>query len=379
MPNILQCNESFIVADTKGNLVRKLGSVLAKNGYQVINIDFTDMRNSYGYNPLDYIRYDRKRKKYLEEDIMRIAACLIPMESRNDPFWDLSARMYVEAMIGYVLECLPKKEHTLKYVCELVSQMSGEYFNKLFRELEELNPDSFAIKRYQAFQGSEKAEKTFESIHAVIAGKLNALNFDGPVAMYGKKNRVNFAELGKEKTAVFLTISDTDRSMDKLCNLFYTQALQMLCASADHDYADNRLPVPVRIILDDFATNVCIPDFDKIISVIRSREISVSIILQSITQLEGLYDHAKAMTIVNNCDNCLYLGGQDLETAQFIANKADKIPISILNMPLNEAYLFTRGREARLVQKFDVTTHEKYGEVENDGINAPVMEEQIDH
>ena len=283
MPNILQCNESIIVADTKGNLVRKLGSVLTKNGYQVINIDFTDMRNSYGYNPLDYIRYDRKRKKYVEEDIIRIAACLIPRETRDDPFWDLSARMYVEAMIGYVLECLPKREHTLKYVCELASTMSTEYFTKLFSELEELKPDSFAVKRYRTVRGNERAEKTYACIHAFIAEHLNALNFDGPVAMYENRNRIDFAELGKEKTAVFLTISDTDRSMDKLCNLFYTQALQMLCASADHDYADNRLPVPVRIILDDFATNVCIPDFDKIISVIRSREIYVSIILQSIT------------------------------------------------------------------------------------------------
>ena len=178
--------------------------------------------------------------------------------------------------------------------------------------------------------------------------------------MYSAPDRIRFQTLGQEKTAVFLTISDTDRSMDGLVNPFYTQALQALCASADRDYPDHRLPVPVRLILDDFATNACIPDFDKIISVIRSREISVSIILQSISQLDSVYGHSASMTIINNCDNCLYLGGQDVETARYIAAKANKTADTILNMPLDQAYLFTRGQKGRLVRKFDIRTHPDY-------------------
>ncbi len=160
--------------------------------------------------------------------------------------------------------------------------------------------------------------------------------------------------MGREKTAVFLTVSDTDRSMDRLADLFVTQAVHTLCRSADRDYGDSRLAVPVRFLLDDFAAGIFIPDFDKIISVIRSREISVSIILQSISQLESMYGHAGAMTIINNCDNCLYLGGQDVETARYISTRADKWIRTILEMPLDEAWLFTRGSRVRQVRKYQM-------------------------
>ncbi len=137
--------------------------------------------------------------------------------------------------------------------------------------------------------------------------------------------------------------------MDRLVSLFYAQALQVLCHSADTRYPDHRLPVPVRFILDDFATNAVIPDFDNITSVIRSRNISVSIILQSITQLNAIYGAQRAATITNNCDNCLYLGGQDPETARFISVKANKPVSTILGMGLEETYLFTRGQQPRSV------------------------------
>ena len=152
--------------------------------------------------------------------------------------------------------------------------------------------------------------------------------------------------------------------MDGIINLFYTQALQTLCEEADKHTKDGRLPVPVRIILDDFAANVEIPDFDKIISVIRSREIYVSVILQSVSQLNSMYGADRAMTIMNNCDNWLYLGGQDVTTSECIAVKANKLVDSILNMPLGEAYLFTRGEQAKMVRKFDIKRHAKYRELQ---------------
>ena len=143
-----------------------------------------------------------------------------------------------------------------------------------------------------------------------------------------------------------------------MTSLFYTQALQALIAEADKQ-PDNRLQIPVRLYLDDFA-NLLVPDMDKTISVIRSREISVSIVLQSITQLEGLYGHAKAMTIVDNCDHLLYLGGQSVETARFIGSKANKPVSTILNMPLDRAWLFERGALPREVRKYDLTRHPLY-------------------
>ena len=362
-PNLMQCNESMVITDTKGSLIHEVGPLLRGNGYQVIHIDFTDMEDSYGYNPLDYIHCDKETGKYSEQDIMSICACLVPIENERDPFWDLSARMYLAALVGYVMECLPPEEHTLQYVTEVFDLMSSDQFDKLFAELGVQNPDSFAYKKYTMFRGNRKAEKMHESIRGILIEKLDTLTYDGPVKLFNQPNKVEFSQLGKEKTAVFLSVSDTDRSSDRLVNLFYTQALQALCASADKDYQNHRLPVPVRFILDDFATNAEIPDFDKIISVIRSREIYVSIILQSLSQLNAIYGKDRAMTIINNCDNCLYLGGQDVDTARYISLKANRTVDSILNLPLNEAYLFTRGTLPQKVQKYDIKNHVRYREL----------------
>ena len=210
------------------------------------------------------------------------------------------------------------------------------------------------------FKDNKKAERMHESIRGIVAEKLDTLTFDGPLRMYTRPDKVDFAALGCEKTAVFLGISDTDRSSDRLVNLFYAQALHALCVSADKDYPDHRLPVPVRFILDDFAANAELPDFDKIISVVRSREISVSIILQSLSQLSAIYGKDRAKTIVNNCDHILYLGGMDVDTAQYISYLANKIVDSIINMPLDAAYLFTRGARPRMVRKYDLRSHPLY-------------------
>lgn len=363
-PNILQCNESMIIADTKGNLIKELKSPLEKAGYKVIDMNFKNLANSYGYNPFDYVRYDEANERYNEQDILTIAAAVIPKPtSKTDPFWELAARMYFTSAVAYTLECLPKNEHNLDSAITLSLQISNGNYGKLIDELEQVNPRSLAVKTYNLFKDTCRSEKTEASILAILGEKFNGLMINELLRMYKREDRIDFSALGKEKTAVFLSISDTDRSKDRIISLFYTQALQVLCNSADFDYDDCRLPVPVRFILDDFATNAYIPDFDNIISVIRSREIYVSIILQSITQLDALYGSRKAKTIINNCDNCLYLGGQDIETASYMSYKANKSITTILNMPLEEAYLFTRGSEPRKVEKYDLTEHTRYREL----------------
>ena len=171
---------------------------------------------------------------------------------------------------------------------------------------------------------------------------------------------MDILRLAKRKTALFLTISDMDRSQDKLANLFYAQALQVLCRYADQGCADHCLPVPVRFILDDFATNACIPDFDKHISVIRSRGIAVSIILQSVTQLNKMYGDYAATTIMNGCDTLLYLGGHDIKTADYIGTRTDRRNFDVLNMPLSEVWLMIRGDEPKCVKRYDLTQHPRY-------------------
>ena len=353
-PNILNGNESLIISDTKGSLYKEVGPQLKKRGYKVKNIDFTDLRGSNGYNPLDYIRYNEKNDTYNEMDIMSLTQCIVPSTISQDPYWDFAARQYLAVLISFVLEALPEEEHTLAHVMKALTLMNTSAFDGMIRELQAFKPNSTTALRYNAFKTMTRAERTDSCIKGMLSTHLDPLCFDEALALYKKLDRIDFSQLGKQKTAVFVTISDTDRSMDKLANAFMTQAIQNLCYSADKDYPEHRLPIPVRFYLDDFATNLVIPDFDKIISVIRSREIYVSVILQSVTQLDSLYGTPCARTIMNNCDQMLYLGGQDIDTARIISEKSNKPLYNILSMPLNKAYLFIRGKEPLLTEKYEV-------------------------
>lgn len=362
LPNILQCNGSMIITDTKGTLREQADAVLQQNGYKVIELNLTDCRAStIGYNPLRFIRYDQEWECYNEQDILRVSACLVPIEIRSDPFWDRAARMLLETLIGYLLDCQCQEEHTLNNVLLLLSELGGGKAGKLLDEYAVIASASFAAVRWRLFKNMTAADKTQACIQGILAEKLSVLMFDGLSSLFRRADQLDFAAMGREKTALFLNISDTDRSLDPLAALFYAQALQELCREADRN-PDHRLTIPVRFYMDDFAANTTIPDFDKIISIIRSREISVSIILQSISQLESLYSHAQAMTILNNCDNMLYLGGQDVETARYISVKANRPVSTILNMDLQSAWLFTRGQEPKQVQKYDLAKHPQYQE-----------------
>ena len=357
-PNLLLGGGSIIVADTKGALLQEVGPEMARRGYRVLHLDFSDLaESSLGYAPLDSIRRGEDGR-YSQQDVMTIAKALCPIEDFKQPFWDHAAAMLLASIIGTVLEYYSREWQTMGMVSELFEELCAGYgqkeggqFHQMVFKLGQKNPESFAWRKFRMVSSCEGADKMYCSILGILAEKLDVLTFDGIERLFQMEERVDFAGLGREKTALFLTVSDTDRSMDRLVNLFYTQALQGLCRSADRDYPDHRLPVSVRFILDDFATNTVIPDFDSIISVIRSREIYVSIIIQSLSQLEGLYGHAKAMTIINNCDNCLYLGGQDVETASYFSLKMNRTVDTILNLPLDAAILFTRGQRPRRVEK----------------------------
>ena len=360
LPNLLQCTGSVIVTDTKGNLCRQVGPLLEKRGYKVLEINLADCEESpNGYNPLDYIRV--AYGECYGQDVMTVAAALVPIEAEHDRFWDLAARSMLAGIIAYVKERLPEQEQTMDSVIRLFVEMGTGRYDTLMRELVEIDPECFSSMQYRMFSLAQKADKTYSSIQGILAEKLSPFSFAGARYLLDHPQKIDLSRIGERRTAVFLHVSDTDRSMDRLASLFYTQALQVLCNSAD-GRKGNRLKVPVRLILDDFAAGAdsCIPDFDKITSVIRSREISVSIILQSLSQLETSYGHSKAMTIINNCDHLLYLGGQDVETARYIAAKANKSATSILDMPLDGAWLFTRGQPPKQVQKYDLQSHPQY-------------------
>lgn len=356
LPNILQGNESMIITDTKDSLLQQVGPALKRAGYEIIHIDLRRMTGDVGYNPLDFIARDEDGELCDELDVMTVANCILPLENRKDPFWDQAACSLIASLIAYVMDCLPPEERHLGSVAELLQLSESGVVSALMDELGEQAPDSFAYRRYSLFMTGDKAEKMQASIYGIASNSINTLTGRKALRLYTAEKRIRFETLAQRKTALILTVSDSDRAFDKLVTLFYTQALQSLIRFADRQ-PDRRLPVPVRLIFDDFATYARIPDFDSIIATIRSREIYASLILQDLLQLEDRYDHAKAMTILNCCDNLLYLGGQDVTTAEFIAKKANLTVSTVLRMPLDEAFLFTRGQPPRLVRKYDLQSH----------------------
>lgn len=349
IPNIQRIDSSLVVSDTKGQLKRRFEGELKAKGYQVYTLDLVNPMNSCGYNPMAFIR------RYAdgscrEQDILSLARLICPGKQHEEPIWDQSAASYIAFLISYCLETEPEEKKNLLRVGELHRQFSRPDGDVQFLEWIDAHGDSFAAKKYYEILANRRADKMFASIMGFVNICLEPYSFREAAHIFACGSSFDIRKLGREKTVMFLNVSDTDRTFDRLVNIFYAQALQILCAEADSN-EDGRLRIPVRIIMDDFASGAVIPDFDKIISVIRSRDIYVSLIIQSLSQLESMYSYAVSRTILNNCDHILYLGNQDIETADYIAARASKTPEAILSMPRSKAYLITTGEKARLVDK----------------------------
>lgn len=371
-PNLLQsalapeknAPESFIITDTKGNLLHEVGPVLADCGYEVMSIDFANVeRSTVGYNPLDFVGTDALTGQLHEQDVLRIAHTLCPVENGKDPFWDHAACTLVEAMIAYAVEWMPTRQHNLGNVFNRVISAGGEQMEKALKQVQAENSESLFVRKFATTLSCAAADKMFASIVGIAAQHLSPFAFSALDHLYCHPQRIDFKRLATDRCALFLTVSDTDRSMDKLVNLLYAQALSELCRFADEWCPDNRLLVPVRLYLDDFAASSVIPDFDNITSVIRSRGIAVSIVLQSLTQLEALYGAARAHTIVNNCAHILYLGGHDLATVNYIAALSNCLPDRILKMPVGIVFLYEDGSGGRLLPRYRLEDHPAYSQL----------------
>lgn len=362
-PNLLQMSSSYVVLDTKGSLHHEVGPILAENGYKVMNLDFTNLGSDdlVGYNPLDYVGKDEKTGLYQESDIISLANSLCPAsEHAEDPFWEHAAADYMVAFIAYVLETLPEEEHDMNSVLRLLEGLGDGSTHILMEENALKDPMGISARHYMRTLGGRNAEKMVASIIGILAEKTSCLGFREALAMYDNPNRVDFAELGRRKCALFVTISDVDHSLSPLTDTFVFQCLTQLMRTAD-SYDEEMLPVPVRLFLDDFG-NLKIENFDQFISVVRSREIWVTILCQSVAQLQRTYGPFGASCIIGNCDIQLVLGFQDAETAQYFTYRADRQKSTLLNTPLDKSWLFIRGQEARVVERYDVRDHPKYRE-----------------
>lgn len=357
-PNLLQCEGSYVVLDSKGRLFREMGPCLSAHGYTVDCLDFTTMEGTIGYDPLHHVRWRNGRP--LAQDIISIASALFPRsEMGDDPFWAGAAANYVASYIAYVFEALPDREWNMASVVSVYEQACEGNAEALFSDLSRQDPESYAVSLYRRAKSTARAEKMHSSIMGIIAANLMPLTFDGALASFRKVDQIDFCDLGRERRVLFVTMDDMDRSLAPLTSLFIRQAFSSLCDFADAKCEGGRLPVPVRFMLDDFA-NLTLPDFDDVLSVIRSREISCTIICQTVSQLEARYNQAIANSIIGNCDRHLVLGFQDERTARYFSLRANKTAMTLLETPADNWWLFERGHRGVCEPGYKIEEHPGY-------------------
>ena len=388
-PNLMQCNTSFIVADPKGEMLRSIAPLLIGNGYDIKVFNLIEPENSDGYNPFVYIRKD--------EDVIKLISNLIQNTTpknaqQNDPFWEKSEIALDSALMLYLLHEAPPEEQTFEMLMFLIENAatvededeSGYQspVDILFQGLEDEKPEHIAVRQYKIFK--QASGKTAKSILISAAVRLAAFNLP-EIAKMTSYDNLDIGTLGERKRAIFCVIPDNDNSFNYLVGMLYTQAFQALYFNADNNHG-GELPIPVHIVMDEFA-NVALPDnFERILATMRSRRISVSIIIQNMAQLKALFKDSWE-NITGNCDTLLYLGGNEQSTHEYISKMLGKETIDTRTrgitkgqhgssntnyqnagrelLTLDEvrlldnsnALIFIRGERPLIDKKFDILSH----------------------
>ena len=409
-PNLMQMHSSYVVTDPKGTVLVECGKMLLKNGYKVKVLNTINFKKSMHYNPFAYIRS--------EKDILKLVNTIIlntkgEGQQSGEDFWVKAEKLYYTALIGYIwYECVEEEQNfttLLDMINASEAREDDEEFKNpvdlMFDELEEREPDHFAVKQYKKYKLA--AGKTAKSILISCGARL------APFDIKELRDLTSYDELeldmlGDEKTALFVIISDTDDTFNFIVSIMYTQLFNLLCDRADDVY-NGRLPIHVRCLLDEFANIGQIPKFEKLIATIRSREISASIILQSKSQLKAIYKD-NADTIEGNCDTTLFLGGKEKTTLKELAEVLGKETIDLYNtsdtrgtsqsyglnyqktgkelmsqdeiavMDGGKCIMQLRGVRPFFSDKFDITKHKRYKELSDfDPKNAFDIEDYVKH
>ena len=329
--NIMQCNCSMVVTDPKGELLRKTGGLLEREGYEVRVFDLINPETSFCYNPFAYVRDDKDVLKLINNLIRNTT----PKGAQSsDPFWEKSETALLQALMLYLLHEAPPEEQNFSMIMEMlgsaqVKEDDEEYqspLDILFERLEMRNPESIAVKQYAIYK--QAAGKTAKSILISCGARLAPFDI-AELREIMSYDEMELDKIGDRKTALFLIMSDTDTTFNFVIAMLQSQLFNLLCDKADDEYG-GRLPVHVRVIADEFANIGQIPQFDKLIATIRSREISASIILQSQSQLKAMYKDS-ADTILGNCDTTLFLGGKEKTTLKEMSELLGKETIDLYN------------------------------------------------
>ena len=351
-PNIMQANTSFVILDPKGENVRDTGNLLKSKGYDIKVLDLINMDKSYCYNPFVYLHSDNDIQKL----VTNIFKNTTPKGSQSqDPFWDQAAMMLLLALVFFLHYEAPPEEQNFPMVMEMIR--SGEVkedddgfmspLDRLFARLADRQPDHIALKYYRNYRSG--SGKTLKSIQITLVARLEKFNLDS-LAAITQSDEMELDKLGEKKTAIYAVIPDNDSSYNFIVGMLYTQLFQQLYYSADVKHG-GRLPVHVHFVMDEFA-NVALPDeFDKLLSTMRSREISVSIIIQNLAQLKKLFEK-EWESIVGNCDEFLYLGGNEQSTHEYVSKLLGKETIDM------NTYGQSKGRNGNYSTNWQITGRE---------------------
>ncbi|WP_330682632.1 VirD4-like conjugal transfer protein, CD1115 family [Mediterraneibacter gnavus] len=363
VPNILQCSQaeskkgggcSIVVTDPKGELLRKTGGLLERMGYEVRVFDLINPDTSFCYNPFCYVHDDKDVLKLINNLIRNTT----PKGSQaSDPFWEKSETALLQALMLYLLHEAPQEEQNFPMIMEMlgsaqVKEEDEEYqspLDILFERLEMRKPDSIAVKQYQIYK--QAAGKTAKSILISVGVRLAAFNLK-EIANLTCTDELDLASIGEKKVALFCCIPDADTSLNYLVGMIYSNLFQTLYYVADRKYG-GRLPVPVHCIMDEWP-NVALPDdFDKILATMRSRAISCSIIIQNMAQMKALFKDSWE-SLVGNCDEFLYLGGNEKEGHKYISELLGKETLD------TNTYGQTKGRNGSYSTNYQQTGRELF-------------------
>ena len=329
-PNLLQCHSSYVVTDPKGTIVLECGQAMLKNGYKVKILNTINFKKSMHYNPFSYV--------HSEKDILKLVTTLMTNTkgegSGGDPFWEKSERLLLTALIAYLHYEAPVEEQNFATLLEMLNTMQvleddEEYQNPvdlLFEDLGKKKPNSFAVRQYKFYKLA--AGKTAKSILISCGARLAPFDIQElrDLTMY---DELQLDTLGDKKTVLFLIMSDTDSTFNFLISMVYTQLFNLLCDKADDVYG-GKLPIHVRCLIDECANIGQIPNLEKLVATIRSREISACLVLQAKSQLKAIYKD-NADTIIGNMDSQIFLGGSEPGTLKDLSEMLGKETIDAFN------------------------------------------------
>ncbi len=409
-PNLMQMHSSYVVTDPKGTVLIECGKMLKKGGYKIKVLNTINFAKSMHYNPFAYLRS--------EKDILKLVNTIIVNtkgegQQSGEDFWVKAEKLYYTALIAYIWYEAPEEEQNFAMLIDMIdaseAREDDENFKNavdlLFDELEEKDPNHFAVRQYKKYKLA--AGKTAKSILISCGARLAPFDIK-ELRDLMEYDDLELDTLGEKKTALFVIISDTDATFNFVVSIMYSQLFNLLCDKADDVY-NGRLPVHVRMLLDEFANIGQIPQFEKLIATIRSREISASIILQSKSQLKAIYKD-NSDTIEGNCDTTLFLGGKEKTTLKELEDVLGKETIDLYNtsdtrgtsqsyglnyqktgkalmsqdeiavMDGGKCIMQLRGVRPFFSDKFDITKHGRYKELSDyDQKNAFDIEDYVKH